>query len=295
MILKLLVKTGPLAGKQFDLKAGMVIGRSSVDITLDDAKLSGRHAKVETDPAGNWIMIDLGSTNGLKVKGKRLAQVSLTPGTVIHIGNTDMEVISAPTPGMASPNTATTKSTVVPSKVTTVPKASVPPNLSPKKPSAQNTMAPPLPPLPEHHVTSVELAPISPQEESIAPEEPTWSEYLSSFSTRAQTKVRNDSKPLKPFDPMLVLTVVRGPQIGTTWVLGYGPRSVGLDSVDLPLLDSHAPGTAFVVTPKGPYAVFETPNSKKVRLNNKSISSETLRGDDKITVGDTVIHVSYRE
>jgi predicted component of type VI protein secretion system len=269
MILKLLVKNGPLAGKQFDLKAGAIIGRSSTDISLDDAKMSGRHAKIETDPAGRWIMLDLGSTNGLKVNGKRLAQVSLTPGLVIHVGNTDLEVISAADPAIATPN----KQAKAP-----------PPPANPATPEKEKTS-----------IESVDLAPTSPQDEPIVTVAPTWSEYMASFSTRAQAKVLNQIHTLKPFDPLLVLTVERGPQIGTTWVLGYGPRNIGLDSVDLPLLDPQAPGIAFMVTPRGAFAYFETLNAKKVRLNNKSVSAETLRGDDKITVGDTVIHVSYRE
>jgi len=302
MILKLLVKNGPLAGQQFDLKAGATIGRAKTDIRLEDVKMSGKHAKIETDPSGNWILVDLGSTNGIKINGKRLAQVSLADGLLFRLGNTDIEVISAPDPAIAStsppplpadapgPEAARREP---PAKKGPAPSDDAVDLADLKELVGAKSMETPTNEL-EKPVTAIDVAPEATKEEIVV-QPPTWSEYLSAFSIRAQKKVNNDPKPLKPFDPLLLLNIVRGPQIGTTWVLGYGPRSIGIESVDLPLLDANAPEIAFVVTPKGTYAQFETLHPKKVRLNNKSVSSEILRSEDKISVGDTVIQVSYRE
>lgn len=93
MDLKLKIKSGPLQGKEFPLNVGDVIGRSSAEITLNDPKISGRHAKIEKGPFEELQMIDLGSTNGLRVDDKKVMQVTLTPGLIIKLGNTLCEVI----------------------------------------------------------------------------------------------------------------------------------------------------------------------------------------------------------
>ncbi|OFZ13797.1 MAG: hypothetical protein A2Z20_06015 [Bdellovibrionales bacterium RBG_16_40_8] len=92
MSLRLKITSGPLQGREYQLKPGIIIGRSGAEISINDAKISGRHAKIENGPAGDLLMIDLGSTNGLLVQGKKLTQVSLTHGLTIRIGNTFCEI-----------------------------------------------------------------------------------------------------------------------------------------------------------------------------------------------------------
>ena len=66
---------------------GAVLGRSrDCDVVLDDANVSRRHAEVRPS-GGSWIVNDLGSTNGIKVNGRRVdGPQSLKPGDVIEIG-----------------------------------------------------------------------------------------------------------------------------------------------------------------------------------------------------------------
>ena len=68
---------------------GAVLGRSrECDIVLDDANVSRRHAEVRPS-GGSWIVRDLGSTNGVKVNGRRLdpsRPQSLAPGDAIELG-----------------------------------------------------------------------------------------------------------------------------------------------------------------------------------------------------------------
>jgi hypothetical protein len=68
---------------------GATLGRSrDADIVLDDANVSRRHAEVRPS-GGSWIVRDLGSTNGVKVNGRRLDPArpqSLKPGDVIELG-----------------------------------------------------------------------------------------------------------------------------------------------------------------------------------------------------------------
>ena len=63
-----------------------VIGRSrDCDLTLEDPNVSRRHAELRRDGDG-WILRDLGSTNGVKVNGRRTAETALQPGDVITMG-----------------------------------------------------------------------------------------------------------------------------------------------------------------------------------------------------------------
>ena len=65
----------------------MVMGRSrDSDVVLDDPNVSRHHAEVRPS-GGGWIVNDLGSTNGIKVNGRRVqGPQSLRPGDVIELG-----------------------------------------------------------------------------------------------------------------------------------------------------------------------------------------------------------------
>ncbi len=86
---------GPLKGESFELKAGMKIGRSGSDLNLKDPKVSSAHAEIRmlTGSMNALILFDLGSTNGIKVKGKRVNSLELTPGTTFQIGNTTIKIV----------------------------------------------------------------------------------------------------------------------------------------------------------------------------------------------------------
>jgi hypothetical protein len=63
-----------------------VIGRSrECDLVLDDPNVSRRHAELRREDGG-WAVVDLGSTNGIKLNGKRSRGGRLTPGDEITLG-----------------------------------------------------------------------------------------------------------------------------------------------------------------------------------------------------------------
>src|SRR5687768_7531685 len=66
---------------------GATLGRSrEADIVLDDANVSRKHAEVRPS-GGSWTVRDLGSTNGVKVNGRRIqGPQSLKQGDVIELG-----------------------------------------------------------------------------------------------------------------------------------------------------------------------------------------------------------------
>jgi hypothetical protein len=75
------------AGSELVGSRGAVMGRSrDCDVVLEDPNVSRRHAEVRPS-GGGWIVNDLGSTNGIKVNGRRVdGPQSLRPGDVVELG-----------------------------------------------------------------------------------------------------------------------------------------------------------------------------------------------------------------
>jgi hypothetical protein len=68
----------------------IVIGRSrDCDIQLADANVSRQHAELRQEGASYWI-VDLGSTNGTEVNGKRVKRAKLQDGDRIMLGSTEI-------------------------------------------------------------------------------------------------------------------------------------------------------------------------------------------------------------
>lgn len=92
--LTLTVTGGKLAGTSIPLRStGILIGRNpECSLVLDDDYASGRHAKVYA--AGDqWLVEDLGSTNGTLVDGQRIAQpTAIGVGSTVRIGTTELQM-----------------------------------------------------------------------------------------------------------------------------------------------------------------------------------------------------------
>jgi len=70
---------------------GAVLGRSrECDVVLDDSGISRRHAQVRPG-GGGWSIEDLGSTNGLRLNGRRVqGRAQLQPGDRVEMGSTEI-------------------------------------------------------------------------------------------------------------------------------------------------------------------------------------------------------------
>jgi hypothetical protein len=65
------------------------IGRSKqAECVLADPNVSRRHAELRRSQTGDWTIADLGSTNGVKVNGRRVSSTRLSPGDQVTIGTT---------------------------------------------------------------------------------------------------------------------------------------------------------------------------------------------------------------
>jgi pSer/pThr/pTyr-binding forkhead associated (FHA) protein len=80
-------QTGLQPGKRFPLNQINTIGRAMTnDIPLNDTFLSSSHAMLQWDGT-NWVVEDVGSTNGTWIGGQRIAgPTAITYGDVIQLG-----------------------------------------------------------------------------------------------------------------------------------------------------------------------------------------------------------------
>ena len=83
---RLEVVAGPDVGKVIELaQPTIMIGRAGADLNLNDPKVSGLHAELRLQADGYRIR-DLGSTNGTHVRGVRIVDGFIAPGSTIQIG-----------------------------------------------------------------------------------------------------------------------------------------------------------------------------------------------------------------
>jgi hypothetical protein len=69
--------------------ARSTIGRSrDADCVVRDPNVSRHHAELRRSPAGEWTIADLGSTNGIKVNGRRVGSTRLKSGDEVTLGTT---------------------------------------------------------------------------------------------------------------------------------------------------------------------------------------------------------------
>ena len=68
----------------------VVLGRSKeCDVQVPDANVSRRHAELRQEGSSWWI-VDLDSTNGTEVNGKRVPRAKLADGDRITLGSTEL-------------------------------------------------------------------------------------------------------------------------------------------------------------------------------------------------------------
>ena len=79
------------AGQRHEIsKRKVVIGRSKdAEIRVDDPNVSRRHAEVQQE-GSTWWVVDLDSTNGVEVQGRRVKRLKLEDGAKFTIGSTEI-------------------------------------------------------------------------------------------------------------------------------------------------------------------------------------------------------------
>lgn len=85
---------GAAEGSRFKIEDGMTVGRSKADIVVKDPKISSTHAQVAINSKGQYVLLDLESSNGLHINGRRVKKVALLPGVIFEVGRTVFKVIT---------------------------------------------------------------------------------------------------------------------------------------------------------------------------------------------------------
>jgi hypothetical protein len=77
-----------LEGRRYVLEGPRAtLGRArDADCVLRDPNVSRHHAELRRGRTGDWTIADLGSTNGVKVNGRRVASTRLRPGDEVTLG-----------------------------------------------------------------------------------------------------------------------------------------------------------------------------------------------------------------
>lgn len=99
-------------GQIYDLHQGrLTVGRAvENDIVVSSEAVSRHHATFEQDAAGNWLVRDNQSKNGVQVNGTTVQEMRLQPGDIVQVGNfvfrfndTGADAASSEVPPQANP------------------------------------------------------------------------------------------------------------------------------------------------------------------------------------------------
>lgn len=96
MALAFEIINGEAQGKKFLIEKGIKLGRTQGNLLIPDEKASSLHAEVQLDNKNQLILVDLQSSNGLSIQGKKVKKVSLLLGVRFYIGSTEIQVVDIP-------------------------------------------------------------------------------------------------------------------------------------------------------------------------------------------------------
>ncbi len=99
------VAVHPEGAKSIAIRRGgtVVLGRTyPSDLVVADQSLSRQHARISVSASGEVEVVDLGSTNGTFVAGKRVAKARIALGETVRVG--DVTVLVQAGPGGGSPS-----------------------------------------------------------------------------------------------------------------------------------------------------------------------------------------------
>lgn len=84
------LRTGPNAGKVYDLRSALRLGRHPYnEVSIDDPAVSRYHCWI-TFEEGAVLVEDLASANGTYLNGERVTKrLKLKPGDAIRLGSTE--------------------------------------------------------------------------------------------------------------------------------------------------------------------------------------------------------------
>lgn len=83
---------GPVKGKSFDVKDGLVFGRRKGDVILKDPSVSSIHAEIQVDKSGKILIKDKDSKNKIFVGEEQVEKLVLEKNSSFQIGGSEFIV-----------------------------------------------------------------------------------------------------------------------------------------------------------------------------------------------------------
>lgn len=118
-----------------------------------------------------------------------------------------------------------------------------------------------------------------------------WSEEVS--TELKKLSIKDQEQQIQIIKPTLILNFKSGVQKGNKWYIGYGPRTAGATSLDLPILEPQAPDICFSLEPLKKSVLFKTQYPEKILINKEHVSTKKLVDKDCISFASTSIEISY--
>jgi len=92
--LALEVVRGDASPRRIEVHESITLGREpGAGMRVLDAAVSRRHASIAPARSGGWLVIDLESSNGTFVNGKRIRQARIESGDLLQLGDTTLRVL----------------------------------------------------------------------------------------------------------------------------------------------------------------------------------------------------------
>ena len=94
MSVRLRVLTGAQEGQEVEVTGTATLGRlATCTLPIPSNAISREHAKVY-EREGNWFVVDLNSSNGTKVNGKKVTRQQLAFGDELEIGDVKIRFLA---------------------------------------------------------------------------------------------------------------------------------------------------------------------------------------------------------
>lgn len=125
------------------------------------------------------------------------------------------------------------------------------------------------------------------------PQEIPWVLTLRSEIPKLVTLKGEQDHGIAVFSPPMKVKIIQGIQADQSFILGYGPREFGSETLDFELEETTAPPIAFELVPLPRGAEFRTRHPKLVLLNDQPVSQKELKEGDQIRLGQTIIEIGF--
>lgn len=120
-----------------------------------------------------------------------------------------------------------------------------------------------------------------------------WREALFNFTK--DLRIAQAPEELIPFKKCVTVKIKSGIQAGKSWVLGYGPRTMGPSSSDLCLLDKTLDDLCLKFSLKNNDIVIDSIGKKPFIVNGQKKNTEILKNRLDIQIGSSLIEIGFLE